>query len=267
MIFELAANIGIEFWQLFIIIVLAGFLQGFINTMAGAGTIITYTLFVALGMPANMVNGTVRIGVIAQTLTSSFKFNKSKTLDLKKAIRLAVPIVIGSVFGSAVATGINKELFELLVGILLSLLLITMWINPKRWIEGKTVEEQHKSSLLQNLLFLGIGFYGGFIHIGVGIFLLSALVLNAGYDVVKANAIKVFLVMAYIPVSVVIFIISGQIDIFSGIIVAVGNVAGGFIGANMAIKKGASFVRTMVMIIIVLFVLHLFGVWRLLFSF
>lgn len=265
MVFEYANNIGLEFWHIFIIIVFAGFLQGFINTMAGAGTVVTYTLFYALGMPAHVVNGTVRIGVVAQTLISSFKFYRSNKLDLKKGLVLAIPIVIGSVMGTGVATNINKSTFELIVAILLSVLLLTMWINPKRWIEGRSIEYQRKNSVTQLLLFMVIGFYGGFIHIGVGIFLLTALVLNAGYDVVKANAIKVFLVMCYIPISLGIFMLSGQVDYVSGIIAAIGNIGGGYLGANLAIKKGAKFVRTMVMIIIVLFVLHLFGFWNLIF--
>lgn len=265
MVFEFANNWGLEFWHIFVIIVIAGFFQGFINTIAGAGTVITYSLFVALGMPSNVANGTVRIGVLAQTMISSFKFYKGNKLDLKKGLILGIPIVLGSIIGAGIAVNIDKKTFELIVGILLSLLLVTIWLNPKRWIEGKSAEYQRKNSFLQLLLFLIIGFYGGFIHIGVGIFLLSALVLNAGYDVVKANAIKVFLVLMYIPVVLVIFMISDKIDYLPGIIVAIGNVGGGIIGANLAIKKGAGFVRILVICIIIVFVLHLFGFWRLIF--
>lgn len=265
MIFEFANSIGLEFWHLFIIIVIAGFLQGFINTMAGAGTVITYSLFVALGMPSNIANGTVRLGVLFQTLISTFKFYRENKLDIKKGLILGIPVVIGSIIGASVAVSLDKNTFETIVGILLSVLLVTMFINPKRWIHGKSVEYQQKNSLLQLLGFFVVGFYGGFIHIGIGIFLLTALVLNAGYDVVRANAVKVFLVLLYIPFALAVFIINDQIDYLPGIIAGIGNVVGGIIGANIAIKKGAGFVRVFVMIIIILFVLHLFGFWQLIF--
>lgn len=256
---------GLEVWQIVVIIIAAGFFQGFINTIAGAGTVITYSLFVALGMPSNIANGTVRIGVLLQTLSSSWKFYQNQRLDWIKGLKLGMPIVAGSVFGASMAVNIDKQTFEFIVGILLTVLLITMLINPKRWIDSRSAEVRKRTSVLQILLFLVIGFYGGFIHIGVGIFLLSALVLNGGYNIVEANAIKVFLVLLYIPVALAIFIFTEQISFLPGLIAAVGNLAGGILGANLAIKKGGKFIHLIVMIIIIIFILHLFGFWKLFF--
>jgi uncharacterized protein len=262
---DFANTFGLEVWQIVSIIIIAGFFQGFINTIAGAGTVITYSLFVALGMPSNIANGTVRIGVIMQTLTSSLKFYKNSKLDLKKGLVLCIPVIIGSIAGASFAVNIDKSTFEIIVGALLTILLITMITNPKKWIEGKKIEEQKKNSLTQLLLFFVIGFYGGFIHIGVGIFILSALVLNAGYDIVKANAIKVFLVFMYIPFALIVFIINDQITYLPGIIAAVGNLVGGYLGTIIAIKKGSKFIRLLVMIIMGVFILHLFGLTKYLF--
>jgi hypothetical protein len=91
---------------------------------------------------------------------------------------------------------------------------------------------------------------------------LSALVLNAGYDLVHANALKVFLVLTYAPVVLLIFFLNGQIDLWVAVFAAIGNTIGGILGTSLAIKKGAKFIRVLLVIIIVLYSLHLFGVWE-----
>jgi uncharacterized protein len=242
-----------------VLIVLVGALQGFINTIAGAGTAVMYSLLSGFGMPLNTINGTVRLGILFQTGASSIKFYRNNKLALRKGLILGIPMVIGSIVGAEMAVNINKEIFEKIVGVVLLLMLFLMFYDPKKWIEGQSVQKQQKTGIWQLLLFLAIGFYGGFIHIGIGIFLLSALVLNAGYDLVHANALKVFLVLTYAPVVLVIFFINGQIDLWVAVFAAVGNTIGGLIGTSLAIKKGAKFVRMFLVIIIVVYSFHLFG--------
>ena len=76
---------------------------GIINTIAGSGTVITYSLFMMLGLPVNIANGTIRLGVIMQTLASTLNFKKHNALDWKKGFKLALPVVIGSIIGAKVA--------------------------------------------------------------------------------------------------------------------------------------------------------------------
>ena len=264
---EIISSLGLELWQVYLLIVVAGILQGFINTIAGAGTAVMYSLLSGFGMPINLINGSVRLGIFFQTLTSSIKFYKSKKLNIKKGLILGIPIVIGSIVGAECAVSINKEVFEKIVGVVLLLMLVLMFYDPKKWIEGQSTQKQAKTGFWQIILFLAIGFYGGFIHIGVGIFLLSALVLNAGFDLVNANGLKVFLVLLYAPVVLLIFVINGQMDILVAVFAAIGNIIGGLLGSILAIKKGAKFIRILLVIIIISFVLNLFGLWELGYNF
>jgi uncharacterized membrane protein YfcA len=249
-------------WHVYLLITIAGLLQGFINTMAGSGTVVMYSLLSAFGMPVNLINGTVRPGILFQTGTSSIKYYRNNKLALKKGLVLGIPMILGSIAGAELAISINKEAFEKIVAFVLLLMLFFMFYNPKKWLEGQSAERQAKTGVFQILLFLGIGFYGGFIHIGVGIFLLSALVLNAGFDLVQANALKVFLVFMYAPVVLIIFLINGQVDLLVALFAAVGNIIGGLIGANMVIKRGSGFVKVFLIIIIIVFSFHLLGIWN-----
>ena len=243
--------------EIILLLMVAGFLVGFINTIAGSGTVITYSLFMMLGLPANYANGTIRIGVIMQTLAATLNFRKHKALDFKKGLKLALPVVLGSVIGALIAVEINENIFEKILAGILLVMLFFIFYQPEKWLKNKTDIILRQPTIVQLLLFFGIGLYGGFIHIGVGIFLLSALVLNAGYDLVKANAIKVMIVFLYSPFALTVFVMSDHIHYGMGLISAIGNVIGGIVGSKMAISHGAKFVRWVLMIVIILFTAYL----------
>jgi uncharacterized membrane protein YfcA len=96
------------------------------------------------------------------------------------------------------------------------------------------------------ILFFLIGIYGGFLQAGVGFFLMSALVLLEGFDLVKTNAAKVFIILCYTIVSLTIFAINGKVDFLAGLVLGIGGAIGGYIAAHTAIKKGAGFIRYIV---------------------
>ena len=243
------------------ILVVAGFLVGFVNTIAGSGTIITYSVFMAFGLPPTLANGTIRMGVIMQTLASSLSFNRQKVLDITKGLLLGLPTVIGSVIGAQTASQINQEVFKYILVVVMFFMLLLLFLNPKRWIEGKLSVSRKKPSGLQYFVFLLIGFYGGFIHIGVGIFLLAALVLVSGYDLVKANALKVFIVLLYSPFALAVYLYNDQVHYGMALISSVGNVFGGVLASRLAVSWGARFVHWFLLVIIVLFIAKILGLF------
>ncbi|MBN1988900.1 MAG: sulfite exporter TauE/SafE family protein [Bacteroidales bacterium] len=251
-------------WQVISILIMAGFLVGVINTIAGSGTVITYSLFMAMGMPANISNGTIRVGVVLQTLAATLNFNKKGVLDLKKGVKIAIPIAIGSIAGAQIAASIDTKVFEKLLAVIMLFMIFILFSNPTRWTKGIKDKIEAKLTWKEMLIFLAIGLYGGFTHIGVGIFLLSALVLKAGYDLVRANAIKVLTVLIYSPFALLIFVLNNQVDYRIGLISAIGNIVGGIVGARLSVSWGANFTRWFLIIIILLFASKIFGLWALL---
>jgi uncharacterized protein len=254
-------NLNVFSFEGIAILTIAGFLVGVINTIAGSGTIITYSLFMMLGLPANYANGTIRLGVIMQTLASSGTFWLKHKLDVKKGLMLAVPIILGTIIGARIAVNIDERFFEKIIGIVMIMMLIFIFLKPERWIEGKEHLVKKKTSAIQIIVFFLIGLYGGFIHIGVGIFLLAALVLLAGYDLVRANALKVFIVFLYSPFALTIFIMNGHVHYGMGLIAAIGNLIGGIVASKFAVDWGAKFIRWFLIIVIILFASKLLGVY------
>jgi uncharacterized membrane protein YfcA len=253
----------INLWspEILILLIGSGFLIGVVNTLAGSGTAIGYAVFIWLGLPPSVANGSVRIGVIPQTLVASLKFYKHKLIDLRTALIIAVPTTIGSITGAQIAVSIDQEIFKKVIGLSMIIILFFIIFKPERFLtEKKRPNQNTKFRLFHGLLYFIIGIYGGFIHIGVGIFLLMALVSVSGYDLVKANGLKVFIVLIYSPFALGVFMLNHEVYYAVGLISAVGNTLGGVLASNFAIKHGAKPVRWFLIIVILVFTLYLFNI-------
>ena len=87
-------------WYLYLAIIGAGFIAGFINTLAGSGSLVTLPLLIFIGLPANVANGTNRVAILLQNVVGSGSFIRNKMMDMRGVLVLGIPAVIGSVIGS-----------------------------------------------------------------------------------------------------------------------------------------------------------------------
>lgn len=241
-------------------LIFSGLLVGFINTLAGGGSIISLSVLMLLGLPANVANGTNRIAIAVQNLTAVSSFRQQKVLETRKGLWLALPAVAGSVLGAWIAADINKEIFEYAVGVIMIMMMFFILYKPQRWIKEHRQLTRKKVTWLQFLIFFLIGIYGGFIQMGVGYFLLAAIVLGAGYELVKANAIKVLIVLLYTPFAMVVFFLNDQINWAYGLVMTLGNVGGAYLASRLAVSWGAEFVRWVIIVVILVTAAHLFNI-------
>ena len=247
-------------WYQFIFVILAGFAAGFVNTLAGSGSLITLGLLTFMGVPATTANGSNRVGVLAQGIASAASFQQQKVMDWRGGLIFAAPTILGSLIGAQVATNLNEELMRRSIGVVMVLMLFVILLRPKRWLEGTQTHFVGQPTIVQIIIFFLIGVYGGFIQAGVGIFLLAGLVLSAGYNLVYANAIKPLIVVVFTVFALFIFIRNGQVDWLIGFLLAIGNAAGGWLAAKMAVERGAVFVRYILIAVVILSSLNLLGV-------
>jgi uncharacterized membrane protein YfcA len=248
-------------WYLYVAVVAAGFAAGFINTLAGSGSLITLPLLIFLGLPANVANGTNRVGILLQNVVAVGSFRHQRVLDLRGGLMLSAPAVVGSVLGAQIAVNLNEEVMRTVIGALMVVMLAVILIRPRRWLEGRGEEENHHLTWIQVLVFFAIGVYGGFIQAGVGIFLLAGLVLSAGYDLVRANAVKVLIVLCFTVSALIVFIINGQVVWAIGLIMGLGNMLGAWVAARMAVERGAPFVRWVLIAVVAVSGAKLLGVF------
>jgi uncharacterized membrane protein YfcA len=236
------------------ILTITGFVVGFVNTVAGSATAITYILFMAMGMPISVANATSRVGVLLQFATSSIMFKKKGFLDFSEAFKIGIPVMFGSIFGAEFASLVNQRIFEIILAIFLTVMIFFMFYDAKMFINGQPEKKHERFTLIKWIAFFIIGFYGGFTHIGVGILIIFASVMLIGMNIVEANAVKQFAVMLYTPVALTVFAIHGQVNWEVGLIYSTGNVLGAIVGTNTTLRLGGNFIRWCVVVIIVIFI-------------
>ncbi|MCA1756487.1 MAG: sulfite exporter TauE/SafE family protein [Bacteroidales bacterium] len=253
-------------WYIYPAIVAVGLVTGFINTLAGSGSLLTLPFLMFLGLPANVANGTNRVGVLMQSIVGAFSFRKQKVFNFSEGTVLLLPATAGALLGAIIAVDLNEELMETIIGGLLIFMFFVILVKPEKWIREHADKINSKPTFWNIVISFLIGIYGGFIQAGVGFFLLAWLVLGVGADLVKANALKVFIVMGFTLVALVVFFVNRQVDLKIGLILAAGNMGGAWIAAKSAVKRGAVFVRWILLITVFLAGLKLFGLFDFLFG-
>jgi uncharacterized membrane protein YfcA len=224
------------------ILVAGGFTAGVINTLAGGGSLITVGLLVFLGLPGTIANGTNRIGVLVQNVTSAWRFRAEGVSGFRAAGPVLVPVLAGSLIGAYGISRVTPELFERLFGVVMLVLLIPMLRASGRASSEDEATGEPWPPALRAAVFFGIGLYGGAIQAGVGIFVIFAL-SRAGYDLVQANSIKVVLIAALTGIAVPVFVLSGQVVWPAALALVVGFAAGGAAGVRLALWGGERVIR------------------------
>lgn len=243
-------------WE-YILVVLAGAAAGFINTLAGSGSLLTLPVLIFLGLPANVANGTNRIGILMQSIAAAGGFKKQKVFEWNEGIWLTIPAALGAIVGSWVAIDIDEQLLNRIIGGLLGFMFILLLVKPERWLKAPQPNIKVKLTPLRFVIFMTIGFYGGFIQAGVGYFLLAGLVLGASVDLVKANALKVLITFVFTVLALGVFVYNNQVDFVIGIIMGVGNMIGAWVATHVAVNKGATFIRWFLLACVLLFAVKL----------
>jgi uncharacterized membrane protein YfcA len=242
-----------------IIILVAGIFVGFINTLSGGGSVISLSLLLLLGLPANIANGTNRISIFFQTLSSVGSFTRQKMFTDLRPVRLAIPATFGAILGAYLAVDVNTRVIEIAMAASMVIMLFFLFYKPDKWLQENPGLLAGPVKWWQLIVFFIVGFYGGFIQVGVGYFLLMALVLGVGYDLVKANAVKNLIVFFYAIFALLIFMIDGKVNYLYGIILSAGSMIGALIASYLAVKKGGGFIRAVILLSVVLTILQITG--------
>lgn len=222
----------------------AGIGAGFLNTMAGGGSMLTLPVLMLLGLPADMANGTNRLSIVSQSLSGAWAFHRSGKLDVPALGHVLVPTVVGSAAGAGVASQVPADYLKfVLLGTMMTMALI-MVLFPR----AITAPDGSESRLAERrvAVFAGLfaaGLYGGFIQAGVGFVLLSVLGGVIRYDVIRANAIKLVCTLAFGLVATGVFAAAGQIVWHLGALLALYTVVGSQLGVRFALRVRHGVIR------------------------
>lgn len=218
------------------ILLAAGFAAGVVNTIAGGGSFLTLPALMIFGMDPKLANGTNRLAVLFSSASAVATFSRHDTLDYRIAMRLALPTMAGVPIGALLAVYLPAESFKMVFGLIILGMAVVIVMNPKRMLQ--TRELKNGNSKLLFPMFFCIGVYVGFIQAGMGILLLIAMSYFSSADLFASNAIKNLIGFLVTLAATIFFIVFGMVSWAPGLTMAVGNLAGGIVGAKLVIKKG-----------------------------
>lgn len=226
-------------------LLVGGFLCGIINAASGGGSFVTLPLLFALGLPPQIANATNRVAITLQTLAGVTTYHRAGVRPWRHLPRVAMMAVPGSLLGAWLAARAPEAVFRPIAAGLMVLMALSALIKPKRW-ERPAGVPRVRAALLP--LFFLIGLYGGFLQAGAGVLMISTFVLAAGFDVVQGNALKFSLALSFTAAALLVFAGLGQVRWGVGLLLAVGTMAGGIVGARLVMLKGAAWVRGLIVV-------------------
>ena len=246
-----------ETWQIILILFGIGNVAGFINVMAGGGSTISLPILIFLGLDSATANGTNRVAIILQNISAIISFKKEKYAKFKISMKMAAFTIPGAILGAWLAVNLNDKIFNIILGVIMIAVVITMIIPRKKLEITKDYGDKLPWAIYPAML--GIGFYGGFIQVGVGFILMAALYYLIKLSLVNVNMHKVFIIMIYTLPALLVFMIDGKVDYLMGLSLAAGNSIGGWWAAKAQIKKGEKLVRYVLIAAIIIMSVKLLG--------
>lgn len=240
-----------------LILFAAGCAAGTLNVLAGGGSLLTVPVLIFLGLPATVANGTNRVAILAQNLGASWGFQRRGLLETAW-LKAALPAtLVGAALGAWGATRVSDDQFQRALAV--TMVGIALWMlirRPGSGPMGDDVPPPPSNRVTFHAAWFVVGVYGGFIQAGLG-FVILAVVSATGLDLVRGNALKVTLVLAFTPLALALFAMEGLVDWRFGTALALGNLTGGQLGVHLTVLKGQAWVRHVVVVAVVAFAIRL----------
>ena len=221
----------------------AGVAGGWVNVLAGGGSLLTVPIMVFMGLPGPVANGTNRVAIIAQNVASVGAFFRRGYSDFRLSLSLAAAATVGAAPGAMIGVSLEGEWFNrVLAATMIGVMIIMATGRDKPNAPARTTGAP-RNLVLGHVLFVGAGFWGGFIQVGVGFLMMPILYRVMGLDLVRVNMHKVLIALVFSCVALTIFAANAPIAWGAGIVLAFGNALGGWLGATMAVDGGEKLIR------------------------
>ncbi|GAB4340396.1 MAG: sulfite exporter TauE/SafE family protein [Flammeovirgaceae bacterium] len=251
-----------EIW-LYILMFFIGIAAGIINTLAGSGSLLTLSVLIFAGLPASVANTTNRLGILMQGLVAVFQYKRHGKLYWEDSFPILLPTIIGSLAGGWTAINISEQALEATVGIIMIILMLMMFYEKhiKQWQHKVVIDKQSLTQkIIKFVTFLGIGFYGGFIQAGIGLLLFVALAFTMQLEAVRANGIKLLLVLLYTVPVFIFFIFKHPIHWQTGLLLASGQMIGAWYASYYSIKSpnASVWMKRLIIVMAVFTILKMF---------
>ena len=234
------------------IVLVAAVAGGFVNSIAGGGSLLTFPTLVWVGVAPVAASATNTVGLWPGSFGGAVGFRRHMP-ERPVIVLLGIPSLLGGIIGAVLLLRTPEHLFEGLAPVLVFLATVLLAVQEplsKRISRGSLVGERSARFAGAAVVFqLLVGIYGGFFGAGIGIMMLAALAILGLTDIHQMNGLKNLLAIAINGVAAVYFVAQGAVLWTDAGLMAVGSVAGGLGGAALANRLGRRLVRRAVIAI------------------
>lgn len=237
-------------------LVAIGGLAGFINVLSAGGSMLTLPLLMFLGLSPQVANGTNRVAIVLQSVAAVGSFLRAGASHIGLSLRLSVPAVAGSLLGAWLALSVSDALFEaVLIAVMAGSAVLMLLPQPR--LDTQPLSRERLTPVIYLAMF-GIGLYGGFIQVGVGILFIVVLYRMLKIDLAQVNVFKVLIILVYTLPALLLFMAYDQVRWGYGLLLALGSMGGAWLGVKVNMgPRGAAWVKWLTLAMIVAILLRL----------
>lgn len=233
-----------------LIIVAVGMAAGTLNTIVGSGSLITFPTLLALGYPPLIANVSNTVGLVPGSISGAVGYRRELIGQRERVIRLAVTGGLGGLTGGLLLLALPSSSFERVVPYLVLLATFLVAIGPRlsRAMASRRARgEGHGPALLASVFATGI--YGGYFGAAQGVILIALFGVFLPDNIQRLNAAKNVVAAVVNAVAAVLFLLVAQVDLGVGILIAIGSIIGGQIGALVGRQLPATALRGAIIVV------------------
>lgn len=227
----------------YLLLIALGFIAGFLNTVAGGGTLLTLPILIFMGLPAPLAQGTNRVAILLQTFTAVRGFKSKGVSTYPFSLYVGIAALIGSIIGAYLALDFDGKAFNRMLAVVMIMVLFLTIFNPNKNVATITEKLTGKPLVISLIVFFFLGIYGGLINAGIGFLMLIALPYINGMNLLRSNATKVFVAFVYTIGAVAVFAFNDKIDYGLAAVLSIGNVSGAWFGSRWSVKKDEKIIK------------------------
>lgn len=216
-----------------VLIVLAGFGAGTINTIVGSGSLITFPTLLAVGFPPVVANVTNTVGLVPGSAAGAFGYRRELAGQRGRLVRLGSATLLGALSGGLLLLMLPEGVFKTVVPALIALACVLVVIQPWLVRRLRFTRPHGNGGPLVWLAIFASGIYGGYFGAAQGVILIAILALGFNDDLQRANAAKNVLAGLANLVAGLLFMLVADVAWFAALLVALGATLGGVVGAQV----------------------------------
>ena len=240
------------------LLIVVGLIVGFVNTMAGGGSLLTLPILIFLGLPSSVANGTNRIAIMMTAFSANMGFKSKGISTFPFSAYTGSCALVGSIIGAHIAIDLNDEVFNKILSIIMIIVILIIVFKPKIISDKLSVRLTGKHLRISCIVFFFVGVYGGFVNAGIGFVIMLFLHFYNRMNLVRVNATKVVIVLVYTLGAFLTFVFNDLVDYSYGFCLAIGTVIGGWNASRYAVKKGEKVIK--IFLVISVFIIS-FKLW------